>query len=195
MVRERIPKRFGLDPLRDVQVLTPMNRSLLGAEALNRHLQSVLNPGDGKAEVERFGVRFRAGDKVLQTRNNYDKNVFNGDVGRVVAIDEAESEVTVEFDGRRVTYDFGEIDELKLAYSLTIHKSQGSEYPAVVIPLHTQHFMMLQRNLLYTGITRGKKLVVVIGSRKALALAVQRQDTARRYSALSWRLNDGGDRS
>jgi exodeoxyribonuclease V alpha subunit len=191
MVRERIPRRFGLDALRDVQVLTPMNRSALGAEALNRRLQEALNPpGPGKAEVERFGCRFRAGDKVLQTRNNYQKEVFNGDVGRVQAIDAAEGELTVDFDSRPVVYDFSELDELKLAYSLTIHKGQGSEYPAVVIPLHMQHFMMLQRNLLYTGLTRGKKLVALVGERQALDAAVRRQDTARRCSALARRLRE-----
>lgn len=188
MVRERIPARFGLDPLRDIQVLTPMNRSELGVRNLNGVLQEVLNPSKGGPQVERFGWKFRAGDKVLQTRNNYDKDVFNGDIGRVVEIDADEQEMTVDYDGRRVLYDFNDLDELALAYALTIHKSQGSEYGAVVIPLHTQHFLMLQRNLLYTGITRGKKLVALVGSRRALTLAVQRQDTTRRYSALEWRL-------
>jgi exodeoxyribonuclease V alpha subunit len=190
MVRERIPARFGLDPFRDVQVLTPMNRSELGAHALNERLQAVLNPPRGGPQVERFGWRFRAGDKVLQTQNNYQREVFNGDVGRVTAVDEAERELTVEFDGRPVAYDFGELDELMLAYALTIHKSQGSEYPAVVIPLHTQHFVMLQRNLLYTGVTRGRKLVVLVGSRKALEMAVQRQEMGQRCSALARRLRE-----
>jgi exodeoxyribonuclease V alpha subunit len=188
MVRDRIPKRFGLDPFRDVQVLTPMNRSELGAHALNLRLQAVLNPPAGGPEVERFGRKFRAGDKVIQTQNNYQKEVFNGDVGRVVALDEGERELAVDFDGKAVTYDFGELDELALAYSLSIHKSQGSEYPAVVIPLHTQHFVMLQRHLLYTGVTRGKRLVVLVGSRKALAAAVQHQDAGRRCSRLRERL-------
>jgi exodeoxyribonuclease V alpha subunit len=187
MVRQRIPARFGLDPLRDVQVLTPMNRSELGARNLNVRLQEVMNPGPA-AEVQRYGWTFRAGDKVLQTVNNYQKEVFNGDIGRVAAVDLVDQELTVEFDGRAVSYDFGELDELALAYAMSIHRSQGSEYPAVILPLHTQHFMMLQRNLLYTGITRGKRLVVLVGSRKALALAVRRQDTARRYTALRWRL-------
>ena len=189
MVRDRIPARFGLDPFRDVQVLTPMHRSALGGESLNLHLQQVLNPpAAGKAEVERFGWKFRVGDKVLQTQNNYQKEVFNGDIGRIAAIDEHEREVLVQFEGKEVVYDFGELDELSLAYVLTIHKSQGSEYPAVVIPLHTQHFLMLQRNLLYTGLTRGKKLVALVGSRKALQMAVQRQDTAQRCSMLRERL-------
>ncbi len=191
MVRERIPKRYGFDPLRDIQVLTPMNRSALGAETLNRQMQEILNPDRGQGEIERFGRKYRVGDKVLQRRNNYKKEVFNGDVGRVVAIDEEEGEVTLEFDGRRVNYDIGDLDEVILAYAMTIHKSQGSEYPAVIIPLHTQHYMMLQRNLLYTGVTRGKKLVVVVGSKKALEMAIARQETARRCSALAWRLKLG----
>ena len=191
LVRDRIPARFGLDPLRDIQVLSPMVRSALGSEALNMQLQAVLNPpGPGKAEVERFGWKFRLGDKVLQTQNNYQKEVFNGDIGRIVAVDETEREIHVEFESRAVHYDFGELDELALAYALTIHKSQGSEYPAVVIPLHSQHYMMLQRNLLYTGITRGKRLVAVVGSRKALYQAVQRQDMAARCSLLCQRIRD-----
>jgi len=190
LVRDRIPAKFGLDPFRDVQVLTPMNRTELGARNLNARLQEVLNPNTSHAEVERYGWRFRVGDKVLQTVNDYQKEVFNGDIGRIADIDAEEREVRVEFDRRSVVYDLGELDELALSYSISIHRSQGSEYPAVVIPLHTQHFVMLQRNLLYTGITRGKKLVVLVGSRKALAAAVQRQDTARRCSALAWRLSE-----
>jgi exodeoxyribonuclease V alpha subunit len=190
LVRERIPGRFGLDPFRDIQVLTPMNRSVLGARHLNARLQEVLNPPRQTPQIERFGWTYRLGDKVLQTVNNYQKEVFNGDIGRITAIDEVDQEVTVSYDGRAVTYDFGELDEVALAYALTIHKAQGSEYPAVVIPLHTQHYMMLQRNLLYTGITRGKKLVVLVGSRKALSIAVRRQDTGQRYSALGRRLQE-----
>jgi exodeoxyribonuclease V alpha subunit len=191
LVRDRIPVRFGLDAFRDVQVLTPMNRSVLGARALNARLQEVLNHVRKGPEVERYGWTYRLGDKVLQTVNDYQKEVFNGDIGRVTAIDEVDQEMTVDYEGRPVVYDFGELDELALAFALSIHKSQGSEYPAVVIPLHTQHYMMLQRNLLYTGITRGKKLVVLVGSRKALSLAVSRQDTNRRYSGLGWRLREG----
>jgi exodeoxyribonuclease V alpha subunit len=194
MVRQRIPARFGLDPLRDVQVLTPMNRNELGTQALNLHLQQVLNPPRGTPEVQRFGSTFRTGDKVLQTQNNYQKEVFNGDIGRIVEIREAEREVVVDFDGKQIAYDLGELDELALAYALSIHKSQGSEYPAVVIPLHTQHFVMLQRNLLYTGVTRGKRLVVLVGNRSALQTAVARQDTTRRYSALCRRLQEQGQR-
>jgi exodeoxyribonuclease V alpha subunit len=188
LVRQRIPARFGLDPFRDVQVLTPMHRSALGAETLNLQLQELLNPAHGQAEVERFGWRFRTGDKVLQTQNDYQKEVFNGDIGRIVRIDKQEREVVVDFEGREVGYDFGELDELTLAYALTIHKAQGSEYPAVVLPLHTQHYLLLQRNLLYTGITRGRQLVVLVGPRKALETAVQRMDTARRCSLLRQRL-------
>src|SRR5262249_16649689 len=174
VVRDRIPARFGLDPFRDIQVLTPMNRTELGTQALNTRLQTVLNPPRNTPEVTRFDTNFRQGDKVLQTQNNYQKEVFNEDIGRIVSVDDVERELLVEVDGRAGRYDFGELDELTLAYALSIHRSQGSEYPAVIIPLHTQHFLMLQRNLLYTGITRGKQLVVLVGSRKALELAVQR---------------------
>jgi exodeoxyribonuclease V alpha subunit len=191
MVRERIPARFGLDPLRDVQVLTPMQRTELGVRNLNVRLQEALNPSAGGPQVEREGWTFRAGDKVLQTVNNYQKEVFNGDIGRVAAVDLDEQELTVDFDGRPVVYEFGELDELSLAYVCTIHKAQGSEYPAVIVPLHTQHYALLQRNLLYTAITRGKRLVVLVGSVKALSLAVQRQDMARRYTGLRWRLEHG----
>jgi exodeoxyribonuclease V alpha subunit len=190
LVRERIPARFGLDPLKDIQVLTPMNRSILGARHLNERLQEVLRPAGTGSEITRFGWNFRVGDKIIQVVNDYKKEVFNGDIGFVQSIDAVNQELTVQYDTRRVVYDFGELDELALAYALTIHKSQGSEYSAVVIPLHTQHYLMLQRNLLYTGITRGKKLVVLVGTRKALALAVERQDTTRRYSALARRLRD-----
>ena len=189
LIQDRIPARFGLNPLTDIQVLTPMNRSELGVRNLNTHLQATLNPSQEDApEVARFGVTFRIGDKVLQTVNNYDKEIFNGDVGRIHKIDVENQEVTVLFDGQPTHYDFDELDELSLAYALTIHKSQGSEYPAVIIPLHTQHYLMLQRNLLYTGITRGKKLVVLVGSRKALSLAVSRHDTQRRYTGLARRI-------
>ena len=194
MVRERIPKRFGLDPLRDVQVLTPMNRSALGAEALNARLQEALNPPQGGAEVERFGTHFRVGDKVIQTQNDYRRDVFNGDIGRVASVDDAERELIVAFDGRAVVYDYGELDELALAYALSIHRSQGSEYPAVVIPLHTQHFKMLQRNLLYTGLTRGKRLVALVGTRQALETAVRRHETRGRFSLLRQRLAEAGER-
>jgi exodeoxyribonuclease V alpha subunit len=185
VLRERIPQRFGLDPIRDVQVLCPMNRGSLGVRELNTALQRVLNSTrPGQASVERFGWRFQMGDKVIQTENNYDKDVFNGDIGMIERIDLVEHEVAIRFDDRVVKYDFGELDEVSLAYAVTIHKSQGSEFPAVVIPLATQHYMLLQRNLIYTGITRGKKLVVMIGQKKALGLAVRNDRPQRRYSAL-----------
>ncbi|HYE99719.1 MAG TPA: ATP-dependent RecD-like DNA helicase [Planctomycetota bacterium] len=188
LLTERIPERFGLDPVRDVQVLTPMNRSELGARALNERLQAVLNP-PGPPEVSKFGTVFRQGDKVMQVHNDYDKEVFNGDVGFLRRIDPEEREAVVDFDGREVVYDLGELDELAPAYACSIHKSQGSEYPAVVIPLHTQHYRMLHRHVLYTGVTRGKKLVVLVGSKKALSLAVRRTEENLRLSGLRERLN------
>ena len=189
IVTERIPNRFALDPIREVQVLTPMNRGVLGARNLNQVLQEKLNPpSKGKAEIERFGYTYRTGDKVLQIENDYGKDVFNGDIGLVVKVDAAESELSVNYDGRIVTYDFGELDELVPSYAITIHKSQGSEFPAVVIPVHTQHYMMLQRNLLYTGITRGKRLVVLVGTLKAVAIAVKRAESGQRFTALRQRL-------
>ncbi len=189
VVQQRIPKRFGFDPVADIQVLAPMHRSVLGARNLNQVLQATLNPADGGPEVERFGWTFRIGDRVIQTENDYDRDVFNGDLGIVQKINRVEQEMTVHFEGRPVQYDFGDLDELSLAYVLSIHKSQGSEFPCVVIPLHTQHYMMLQRNLLYTAVTRGKKLVVLVGTEKALGMAVRRQDTARRYGMLRQRLS------
>ena len=183
VVHQRIPKRFGLNPIRDIQVLCPMNRGGLGARSLNIELQKALNP-PGDIRIERFGWTFCPGDKVMQVENDYDKDVYNGDLGIVSAIDIEEGELVADFDGRKVTYGFGELDELVLAYATTIHKSQGSEYPAVVIPLTTQHYPMLQRNLVYTGVTRGKRLVVLVGQRKALAIAVKGAQTRRRWSKL-----------
>jgi exodeoxyribonuclease V alpha subunit len=183
VVRERIPARFGLDPVRDVQVLCPMNRGGLGARSLNIELQAALNP-PGELRVERFGWTFCPGDKVMQVANDYDREVYNGDLGVISGIDMEEGELTVRFDGREVAYGFGELDELVLAYATTIHKAQGSEYPAVVIPLTTQHYAMLARNLLYTGVTRGKRLVVLVGQRRALAIAVRNRNTRRRWSKL-----------
>jgi len=183
IVQERIPKRFGFDPVRDIQVLCPMNRGGLGARSLNIELQNALNP-PGEIRIERFGWTFCPGDKVMQVENDYDREVYNGDLGVVSRIDMEEGELSVDFDGREVTYGFGELDELVLAYATTIHKSQGSEYPAVVIPLSTQHYPMLQRNLVYTGVTRGKRLVVLVGQRKALAIAVKGARARRRWSKL-----------
>lgn len=187
VVKERIPARFGLNPIRDIQVLCPMNRGGLGARSLNVALQAALNP-PGEARVERFGWTYAPGDKVMQVTNDYERDVFNGDLGIVARIDAEESELIVAFDGREVTYGFGELDELVLAYATTIHKSQGSEYPAVVIPLSTQHYTMLARNLLYTGVTRGKRLVVLVGQRKALAIAVKNGGDRRRWSMLRQRM-------
>jgi exodeoxyribonuclease V alpha subunit len=189
LVRDRIPKAFRLDPIRDIQVLCPMNRGGLGARALNVDLQAALNP-PGDARVERFGWTFCPGDKVMQVMNDYGRNVFNGDLGIVSRIDVEAGELIVAFEEREVAYGFGELDEVVLAYATTIHKSQGSEYPAVVIPLTTQHYAMLARNLLYTGVTRGKKLVVLVGQRKALAIAVKNQGTRRRWSRLREWLRD-----
>jgi exodeoxyribonuclease V alpha subunit len=185
VVRTRIPKRFGLDSIRDVQVLCPMNRGSLGVRELNQQLQRILNPvSPDTAAIEKFGWRFQIRDKVIQTENNYDKEVFNGDIGTIEAIDRTEQEVGVRFDDRLVPYDFSELDELSLAYAVTIHKAQGSEFPAVVIPLATQHYTLLQRNLIYTGITRGRSLVVVVGQKKAFALAVRNNRSQKRYSGL-----------
>ncbi|MEW9298508.1 ATP-dependent RecD-like DNA helicase [Acetobacter oryzifermentans] len=190
VVRDRIPARFGLDPVQDVQVLCPMNRGGLGARSLNVELQQALNP-PGEVKVERFGWTYGPGDKVMQIANDYDRDVFNGDLGVIDRIDIEEGELTVSFDGREVVYGFGELDELVLAYATTIHKSQGSEYPAVVIPLVTQHYAMLARNLLYTGVTRGRKLVVLVGQKKALAIAVRNQGGRRRWSKLKEWLAQG----
>jgi exodeoxyribonuclease V alpha subunit len=189
LVKRRIPGKFKLDPIRDVQVLSPMNRGSLGIRELNARLQAELNPArPEEPSVEKFGWQFRARDKVIQTENDYDKEVFNGDIGQVVKVDPLERELTVKFDQREVVYDFGELDELSLAYAITIHKSQGSEFPAVVIPLATQHYLLLQRNLVYTGVTRGKQLVVLVGQGKALGLAVRNNRTEQRFSGLLTRL-------
>jgi len=186
LVTRRIPAKFGFNPLEQIQVLTPMNRGPLGTENLNAVLRDLLNP-EGPT-VTRGGRSLRAGDKVMQVRNNYDLEVFNGDIGRVQAIAEVDQIVTVSMDGREVTYDFGSIDELVLAYACTIHKAQGSEYPCVVIPLHTTHFVMLQRNLLYTALTRAKRLAVLVGEEKALRIAVGNRRVRSRFTRLAERL-------
>jgi exodeoxyribonuclease V alpha subunit len=189
VVRERIPKKWGLDPARDIQVLCPTNRGAVGARELNAHLQEAMNPArEGEPTVNKFGWQFRLRDKVIQTQNNYDKEVFNGDLGFVTKIDPAESELAVRFETRTVVFGFGELDELAPAYSITIHKSQGSEFPAVVIPLAMSQFMLLQRNLLYTGVTRGRRLVVLVGQRKALGVAVRQQSDRNRFGGLLARL-------
>lgn len=189
LVKYRIPARFGFDPVRDIQVLCPMNRGGVGARSLNVELQSALNPAGGK-KVERFGWTFAPNDKVMQIDNDYDKEVYNGDIGYVEDVDLETSELTARFDGRSITYDFGELDTLVPAYAATIHKSQGSEYPAVVIPVMTQHYTMLQRNLIYTGVTRGKKLVVLVGQARAVAIAVKNVSGRRRWTKLKEWLSD-----
>jgi exodeoxyribonuclease V alpha subunit len=182
-VKTRIPQRFSLDSIRDIQVLCPMNRGGVGARSLNIELQRVLNPA-GECKVERFGWTFAPGDKVMQIENDYEKEVYNGDIGYIDDVDPEAGELTVRFDGGAVAYGFGELDAIVPAYAATIHKSQGSEYPAVVIPILTQHYAMLQRNLLYTGITRGKRLVVLVGQKKAIAIAVHNVSGRRRWSKL-----------
>ena len=189
----RIPRKFRMDPMTDVQVLSPMRRNALGAENLNLLLQQRLNP-EGPA-VQRGATFFRKGDRVMQLRNNYDKDVFNGDVGFVVDAYPDERKLVVAFDGRPVEYAAGDLDELTLAYATTIHKSQGSEYPAVIVLLHNQHYLLLQRNLLYTAITRGKRLVLVIGSRWAVEKAIETNTVRSRRTSLGERLAAGREES
>jgi exodeoxyribonuclease V alpha subunit len=183
LVKSHIPRRFGLDPIREIQVLCPMNRGGVGARSLNIELQAALNPA-GERKVDRFGWTFAPGDKIMQIENDYEKEVYNGDIGYVEDVDPDAGELSATFDGRAVIYGFGELDTLVPAYAATIHKSQGSEYPAVVIPVLAQHYPMLQRNLLYTGVTRGKRLVVLVGQRKAIAIAVRNVSGRRRWSKL-----------
>ncbi len=184
----RIQRAFGFDPIEDVQILTPMNRGVVGTNNLNIELQKAMNPREDG--LVRGGRTYRVDDKVMQIRNNYDKDVFNGDIGKVLRIDSENQEVIIGFDGRDVAYDYSELDEVVLAYAVSVHKSQGSEYPCVVIPVMTQHYILLQRNLLYTAITRGKKLVVIVGSKKALAIAVKNNRTVKRYTYLGERLKN-----
>ncbi len=186
-VTARIPEKFGFHPIEDIQVLVPMNRGGLGVQAINLELQQRLNPA-GEPRVQKLGTTYAVGDKVVQRVNSYEKEVFNGDIGRIVAIDLEKHTVTVDFYGRAVPYETAELDELTLAYATSIHKSQGSEYPAVVIPLAMQHYRLLERNLLYTAVTRGKKLVVVIAEPKALRMAVRRHGSRRRITRLRERL-------
>ena len=183
VVKTRIPQKFGLNPIKDIQVLCPMNRGGVGARSLNIDLQKALNPSQ-EPKVERFGMTYAPGDKVMQLTNNYDKDVYNGDIGYIRSIDTNAQELTIGFDEQNVVYDFGELDEISLAFATTIHKSQGSEYPVIVIPLMMQHFPMLKRNLIYTGVTRGKTLVVLIGEKKALAMAVKDKQTRKRMTTL-----------
>ncbi|MBW1781381.1 MAG: ATP-dependent RecD-like DNA helicase [Deltaproteobacteria bacterium] len=186
LIGERLPARFGFDPIDEIQVLTPMHKGIVGAGNLNMELQKALNPtGDGVTKGNR---NLRIHDKVMQIKNNYDKEVFNGDMGRITRVDPELREVTIAFDGRHIPYDFNDLDEIVLAYAVSVHKSQGSEYPAVIIPILVQHYMLLQRNLIYTAVTRGRNLVVVIGTRKALAIGVKNDKTRKRYTLLGQRL-------
>ena len=186
LVCERIPRRFQLDPLEDIQVLSPMHKGTLGTDNLNRELQAALNPS--KKAMARGDRAFRLKDKVMQIRNNYEKEVFNGDIGRITAIDLENQELTVTFDGMPVPYDASELDEIMQAYAISVHKSQGSEYPAVIIPVLGQHYLLLQRNLIYTAVTRAKKLVVMVGSKKALATGIKNDKIMRRYTYLAERV-------
>ncbi|MES2568735.1 MAG: ATP-dependent RecD-like DNA helicase [Verrucomicrobiota bacterium] len=192
LIRERVPEKLGCDPIGDVQLLCPMNRGSLGVRETNRILQEALNPLRGHEDyVEKFGWQFRPRDKVIQTQNNYDKEVFNGDIGRIKSVNVEEREVTIEFESREVIYDFGELDEVSLAYAISIHKSQGSEFPVVIVPVATQHFLLLQRNLIYTAMTRGRKMVLMVGQKKALEMAVRNNQTNERFSGLLARLRNG----
>ena len=186
LCKDRIPEKFGYRPLEDIQVLTPMHRGVVGAANLNAELQKQLNPSTD--ELVRGGKVLKLGDKVMQIRNNYDKEVFNGDIGRIIKIDREEQEVIVDYDGRYVPYEYTELDEIVVAYAVSVHKSQGSEYPVIVMPVLAQHYMLLQRNLLYTGITRGKKLVIVVGTKKAIAIAINNNRPQQRYTLLKDRL-------
>ncbi len=189
VVCNRIPQKFGFHPRDEIQVLSPMYRGPVGVDAMNNRLQEILNPPAlMKPEKSLFGVTFRSGDKVMQTQNNYDKEVFNGDMGALFAINPVDHTLTVDFEGRAVVYDWSEADQLVLSYAVSVHKAQGSEFPVVVIPLVTQHYMMLQRNLLYTAVTRAKKLCVLVGSKRAVGIAINNDRVANRYTALDWRL-------
>jgi exodeoxyribonuclease V alpha subunit len=183
LITERIPKKFGFNPLEDIQILCPMQRGGSGAQSFNIELQKVLNPPNENS-IEKYGWRFSEGDKVMQIENNYDKEVYNGDIGFIKEINKIEQEMLIEFDDRKIIYDFTDLDQVTLAYAITIHKSQGSEYPVVIIPLLMQHYVMLKRNLIYTAVTRGKKLVIILGESKALALALKERMIIKRYSKL-----------
>ncbi|MFW6057816.1 MAG: ATP-dependent RecD-like DNA helicase [Persicimonas sp.] len=188
LVTERIPDAFGYDPINEVQILSPMHRGEVGCSQLNERLQGAFNPG--AEPLERGRRRYKRGDKVMQVRNNYELDVFNGDIGQIILIDRDKDIVRVDFDGRHVTYDFTDLGELVLAYAITVHKSQGSEYPAVVLPMLTQHYVMLQRNLLYTAVTRARELVIVVGSEKAVGIAVKNDRSQHRYTRLAERLRE-----
>jgi exodeoxyribonuclease V alpha subunit len=188
LCNKSVPERYSFDPVDEIQVLTPMHKGEVGTIHLNQMLQQILNPKPNLFEI--YGARFKPGDKVMHLKNNYAKGVFNGDIGRICSIDPVNQNLSVDFDGdRKVEYDFTELDELTLAYAISVHKSQGSEYPAVIIPIMTQHFALLQRNLLYTGITRGKDLVVLVGTKKALAIALKNDTPRTRNSSLRRRFS------
>jgi exodeoxyribonuclease V alpha subunit len=186
LCKSRLQKRYGFDPIREIQVLTPMRKGLIGAENLNTRLQEILNPTTAFLDVRTR--RFQVGDKVMQIRNNYDKEVFNGDLGIISGRSTEEQSLEVNFDGRRLIYDLADLGEVALAYAITVHKSQGSEFPCVIIPIHTTHYPLLQRNLLYTAVTRGKKLVVLVGSKKAVNIAIRNNRVVKRYTKLKERL-------
>jgi len=190
LTKDRIPRRFGFDPVDDIQVLTPMHKGIVGAGNLNVELQKTLNPGENG--IIRGGWKFKLNDKVMQVKNNYDKEVFNGDIGRITRIDPENQEITISFDERDVPYNYTDLDEIVLAYAVSVHKSQGSEYPAVVMPILTQHYILLQRNLVYTAVTRGRELVVMVGTMKALTIGVKNDKTQKRYTYLRHRLGGSG---
>lgn len=182
LVTQRLPRKYGFHAFKDIQVLAPMKKGVIGTENLNVVMQQALNPTDNP--IYRSGSKFLVGDKVMQIRNNYEREVFNGDIGRIENIDSIEQQVVVKIDDRDIVYDFSDLDELVLAYAVSIHKYQGSECPCIVMPIHTTHFKLLFRNLLYTGVTRGKKLVVLVGSKKALAIAVKNDEVRKRHTGL-----------
>ena len=186
LCNKTVPERFNFDPVHEVQILTPMHKGVIGTTHLNQVLQKALNPNP--VIIETRGSTFKIGDKVMHLKNNYQKEVFNGDIGTIRTVDVKENVFSVDFYGRTVNYDFTEMDEISLAYAISVHKSQGSEYPAVILPIMTQHFVLLQRNLLYTAITRGKKLVILIGTKKALAIALKNDTPKKRLSGLAFRL-------
>ena len=188
LIRDFIPS-LGFNPITDVQVLCPMTRGVVGTRNLNQVLQELLNPpAPEKAQINRGGDILRVGDRVIQLKNDYEREVFNGDLGVVNAIDSTEHEVMIQFEGREVIYDYADLNELGLAWSISIHKSQGSEYPVVILPLYMQHYLLLSRNLVYTGLTRAKKLAIVVGSNKAIGLAVRQDRMGKRYTRLPARL-------
>jgi exodeoxyribonuclease V alpha subunit len=187
LVKNRIPSKLGFDPIRDIQVLCPMQKGPLGAKNLNRALQKTLNP-EPMATIERFGSIFGVGDKVMALQNDYEKDVYNGDLGFMISINRQDQECVIQFDDREILFEFSELDMLQTAYTLTIHKAQGSEYPVIIIPISMQHSVMLKRNLIYTAVTRGKKLVVLVGQKRALSRAIQSYQKSERFTHLERRL-------